>query len=221
MSPALTVMRSTLPRRSVVFRADRRASTCGALNRPASAGMLIPWPLLIVAIATLAAGVVPARPDPSAVMSGTSWPCLLPAKLTCRFVAAFPVTATSVRLSSASSAASIAVLTSGNGIGAVVWPSNVSVNVPPVAPVTLTCWTSFVSWSLNGPKPPELPPPAGVSSPVTSHRLLCESKSMSPATWQQAPRLFGTRRICCSLARSRCAATPPLASTNLKRESWK
>jgi hypothetical protein len=33
--------------------------------------------------------------------------------------------------------------------------------------------------------------------------------------------LFGTRRISCSDARSRCAGVPPLASTNLKRESWK
>ena len=76
----------------------------------------------------------------------------------------------------------MSALTSGNGIGAVVWPSKVSVNVPLVAPATVIVWFSFVSWSLNGPKPPELPPPAGVSSPVTSQRLLWESKSMSPAT---------------------------------------
>ena len=154
-------------------------------------------------------------------MSGTSWLSLSPAKLTCRFVPAVPVTATSVRFESASSAASIAELTSGNAIGAVVWPLNVSVNVPPVAPETVTVWTSFVSWPLNGLKPPELPLPAGVSSPVTIHRLFCESKSMSPATWQHAPRLLSTRMICCSLARSRCAGVVGVASTNLKRESWK
>ena len=69
-----------------------------------------------------------------------------------------------------------------NGIGAVVWPSKVSVNVPPVAPATVIVWFSFVSWLLNGEKPPEFPPPDGVSSPVTSHRLLLESNSMSPPT---------------------------------------
>src|SRR3954449_3166348 len=61
----------------------------------------------------------------------------------------------------------------------------------------------------------------GESSPVTSHRLLCLSKSMSPATWQHAPRLFDTRRICSSEDRSRCAGAPGASSTNLKRESWK
>src|SRR5258708_6684649 len=72
--------------------------------------------------------------------------------------------------------------------------------------------------SLCGEKPPELPPPAGVSSPVTIHRLLFESKSMSPATWQQAPRLTGTFRIFCSDARSSVGLGP---STNLNRDSWK
>src|SRR3954471_6662441 len=62
-------------------------------------------------------------------------------------------------------------------------------------------------------------PAAGVSSPVTSHRLLCLSKSMSPATWQHSWRLLLTRRICCSVLRSRCG--PVASSTNLKRESWK
>ena len=65
--------------------------------------------------------------------------------------------------------------------------------------VTRTVCVSSVFMSLCGEKPPELPPPDGVSSPVTSHRLLCLSKSMSPATWQHAPRLLETRRIFCSL----------------------
>ena len=69
-----------------------------------------------------------------------------------------------------------------NGSGAVVWPLNVSVNVPPVASLTRTVCDSSVLESLNGEKPPELPPPDGLSSPVTSQRLLCLSKSMSPAT---------------------------------------
>ena len=113
-------------------------------------------------------------------------------------------------------------MSSGNGIGAVVWPLNVSVNVPPVALATAIVWLSFVSWPLNGEKPPELPPPAGVSSPVTSHRLLCESKSMSPATWQHAPRLFGhAQDLLLADARSRWAGVAAVASTNLKRESWK
>ena len=56
MSPSLTVMRSSLPRRSFVFNALRRASTCGLLKSPASAGIWMPWPLLIVASATLASG---------------------------------------------------------------------------------------------------------------------------------------------------------------------
>src|SRR3954453_7808901 len=63
-------------------------------------------------------------------------------------------------------------------------------------------------------------PAAGVSSPVTIHRLLFLSKSMSPATWQHSWRLLETRRICCSELRSSDGGlTPP--STNLKRESWK
>ena len=77
---------------------------------------------------------------------------------------------------------------------------------------------SSVIWSLWGEKPPELPPPDGVSSPVTSHRLLWESKSMSPATWQHAPRSLETRMIFCSLARSSDGLGP---STNLNRDSWK
>ena len=75
-----------------------------------------------------------------------------------------------------------------------------------------------VIMSLWGEKPPEPPPPAGVSSPVTSHRLFCESKTMSPATWQHAPRLTVTLRIFCSEAMSRVGVAP---STNLKRLSWK
>ena len=202
-----------------MFCAVRRASTNGALNIPPSSGTWRPWPLLPVAIATVSVGDVPVRPEPSPVICGTFCSALLPRKLTVRVPV--PVTATSSRLDSASSADSIAALSSGNGIGAVVCPSNVSVNVPPVAPATAIVWLSFVSWPLNGPKPPELPPPAGVSSPVTIHRLFFESKSMSPATWQHAPRLLGTRRICCSDARSRCAGSVAVASTNLKRESWK
>ena len=119
------------------------------------------------------------RPEASPVICGTFVSAMLPRKLIVRFPS---VTATSSRFESASSAASIARLSSGKGIGAVVWPSNVSVNVPPVAPAMASVWLSFVSWPLNGPKPPELPPPAGVSSPVTIHRLFFESKSMSPAT---------------------------------------
>ncbi len=99
-----------------------------------------------------------------------------------------------------------------------VWPSNVIVNVPPVALSVRTVCVSFVFMSLCGPQPPALPAPDGVSSPVTSQRLLCLSKSMSPPTWQQAPRLTSTRMIFCSVARSSDGVAP---STNLKRESWK
>ena len=145
-------------------------------------------------------------PEPSAVSCGTSVDVR---KSTVRTFALLPLTVTSSRLLSASSAASTAALFAAalpavNVIGAVVWPSNVSVNVPPVAFAVVTVWTSLVSPSLNGPKPPELPPPAGVSSPVTIQRLLSESNAMSPATWQHAPRLTGTLRIFCSEARSRC-----------------
>ena len=85
MSPDLTVMRSTLPRRSFVFCAVRRASTKGALNSPPSAGMLMPWPLLTVAIAIVSVGVVPVRPEASPVISGTLSSALLPRKLTVGF----------------------------------------------------------------------------------------------------------------------------------------
>src|SRR3954454_19127133 len=63
-------------------------------------------------------------------------------------------------------------------------------------------------------------PAAGVSSPVTIHRLLLESKSMSPATWQHSWRLLETRRICCSEVRSSEGGLTT-SSTNLKRDSWK
>ena len=49
-------------------------------------------------------------------------------------------------------------------------------------------------------------PPAGVSSPVTSHRLLCLSKSMSPATWQHSWRLTGTLQDLLLGGRGRAAA---------------
>ena len=129
-----------------------------------------------------------------------------------------PVTATSSMFDSASSAASISVFTSGNAIGAVVWPSKVSVNVPPVAPATAIVWFSLVRSSFCGGLLLAPTAVAGVSSPVTSHRLPCLSKSMSPATWQHAPRLTSTRMIFCSLAMSSVGLVP---STNLKRESWK
>ena len=117
-----------------MFCAERRASTCGALNQPPSC-----------VVARVIAGAVPVRPEPSAVICGTSCSDLSPRKLTVRVPV--PVTATSVRFDSASSAASMSALTIGNGIGAVVWPSNVSVNVPPVAPAIAIVWFSFVSWS--------------------------------------------------------------------------
>ena len=115
----------------------------------------------------------------------------------------------------------MAAAVASHGNVAVVCPSSVSANLPPDVPPMRTVWVSFVFMSLCGEKPPELPPPEGVSSPVTSHRLFCLSKSMSPPTWQHAPRLTITRMIFCSLARSRCAGSPGAASTNLKRESWK
>ena len=105
-----------------------------------------------------------------------------------------------------------------HAIGAVVSPPKVSVKVPPVLPLTRIVWVSVVFMSLCGEKPPEFPPPAGVSSPVTNQRLLSLSKSMSPPTWQQAPRLLGTWRIFCSESRSSEGVGP---STNLNRESWK
>ena len=131
MSPAFTVIRSTLPPRCAVFWAVLRASTCGAKNQPPS------WVVAIVIVG------VPVSPEASPVICGTPCSDLSPRKLTVR--AAVPVTATSSRLESASSAASMSALTSGNGIGAVVWPSKVSVNVPPVAPATVIVWFSFVS----------------------------------------------------------------------------
>jgi hypothetical protein len=62
----------------------------------------------------------------------------------------FPVTSTSPAsmLSSPSSAAWIAAAFALKAIGAVVWPSNVIVNVPPVAPRTRTVCDSLVFMSL-------------------------------------------------------------------------
>ena len=157
-----------------------------------------------------------------AVSSATSCWANAPSKSTVWLpvLIALPVTlmSWSAMLLSASSAAWVCAAVALNGIGAVVWPLKVSVKVPPVALLTRTVWVSDVFMSLCGEKPPELPPPAGVSSPVTNQRLLCLSKSMSPATWQHAPRLLATWRIFCSDARSSVGFSP---STNLKRESWK
>ena len=182
--------------------APRRASLCGATNQLPSC-----------AVVTVTGA--------DAVICGTFVCDRPPRKLTPRAPPWAFATATSVMFGSASSAASIAALSNGSAIGAVVRPSNVSVNVP-VDPVgTLRFWVSFVFMSLNGGNWFAPTAPAGVSSPVTSHRLLWRSKSMSPATWQHAPRSTSTFMIFCSLSRSRWAATSPSVSTNLKRESWK
>ena len=91
----------------------RRASTCGPLKRPPSAGMLMPWPLLIVAMPIVSVAPVPTRPEASPVICGTSVSATLPRKLIVRVPV--PVTATSSRFESASRADSIARLSSGNG----------------------------------------------------------------------------------------------------------
>ena len=152
---------------------------------------------------------------PVAVICGTFVVAYWPSNWTVA-LAAVPVTITSpgLTLERLSSAVLIAVAGASAASCAVVWPLKVSVN----AAVARTVCDSAVFWSLWGEKPPELPAPDGVSSPVTSHRLLWVSKSMSPATWQHAPRLLETRRIFCSDARSIVGFAP---STNLKRLSWK
>jgi hypothetical protein len=184
----------------------RRASLNGAWNRSAC-----------VVVVTVTCGFVPVRPVVSTVSSGTSCAALLPPKLTVRLLP-LPKTPTLSRFDSPSSAASTAVLTIGNASGPVVSPSNVSVNVPPVVPVKASVWISLVFWSLIGGLLFVPTAVAGVSSPVTSQRFPSLSKSMSPATWQHAPRSTSTFMIFCSLARSIVGLGP---STNLKRESWK
>ena len=100
-----------------MFRAAAAGVDVRCVEEPASAGMLTPWPPAIVADRDVVA--VPVRPDASAVISGTSVSDWLPRKLTVRVPV--PVTATSSMFDSASSAASISVLASGDpGIGAVV-----------------------------------------------------------------------------------------------------
>ena len=69
-------------------------------------------------------------------------------------------------LLSASSAAATCAAVELNASGAVVWPLNVSVNVPPVAFVTRTVWFSSVFWSMLWPQLPASPLPAALSSPV-------------------------------------------------------
>ena len=203
--------------------AERRASNHCGWYRPASS---------VVAIATAAPG--PAHRSARSVsavtcatLSSSYWPEKTNVSVVVLTVCVGSVHALAPQLTTTSPgstllSASIAACTTAAvalyAIGAVVWPANVSVNVPPVALLTRTVWVSSVFMSLNGPQPPELPLPAGVSSPVTSHRLLSSSKSMSPATWQHAPRSTCTFMIFCSDARSSDGVAP---STNLKRESWK
>ena len=58
------------------------------------------------------------------------------------------------------------MLTSGKAIGAVVWPSKVSVKVPPVAFATAIVWFSLVRMSFCGGLLFAPTAVAGVSSPV-------------------------------------------------------
>ena len=122
-----TLMRSTLPRRSLVFIALRRASTNGAWKKS---------PSCVVACVTVGA-VVPVSPEPSDVICGTLSCVYWPRKLTdtLAVLTGPPVATTSPgsTLLSASSAACTAAAVALKAIGAVVWPANVSVNVPPVA----------------------------------------------------------------------------------------
>ena len=116
----------------------RRASLCGARNQS---------PSCVVAIVTVAV-VALVNPDASAIICGTFFCDSPPRKLTVR--ASVPVMATSLMFGSASSAASIWPLSSGDRIRAVVLPPNVRVKVPPVGFATVTDWLSFVFMSLNG-----------------------------------------------------------------------
>ena len=115
---ALTLMRLILPRRSLVFCAERRASTNGAWNQSASC---------VVAIVT-ACVPVPVRPLPLEPSSGTSFWAFGPSNHTVwkllPALAALPVTLMSrgSMLLSASSAALVCAAVALNGSGAVVWP---------------------------------------------------------------------------------------------------
>ena len=184
----MTWMRSTLPRRSFVLPALRRASTNGAWNQS---------PSCVVAI-------VDGARRRGAVIGGDVLLRVAAVELRRRGVDRPPVTITSPgsMFESASSAAWIAAAFALYGDRRGRLAVEGQRERAGRRRLTRTVCVSSVFMSLCGEKPPELPPPDGVSSPVTSHRLLCLSKSMSPATWQHAPRLLETRRIFCSLPRS-------------------
>ena len=137
MSPSLTVTRSTLPPRSLVFWAVLRASTCGAKNQPA---------LLGGGDGDRRGG--PVSPEASPVICGHVRRGLVATEVDrpCGGAGHRDVVEVGQRLERGLDVG----VTSWNGIGAVVWPSKVSVNVPPVAPATVIVWFSFVSWLLNG-----------------------------------------------------------------------
>jgi hypothetical protein len=130
----------------LVFRAERRASPVRRWYQP---------PTCAVVVAT----VPPVRPAPFAVICGWSDCCLARRKkmLTLAVPTPFGLPPPLVWISSAwmfdsaSRAVSIWAAVAFHGIGSVVWPSNVRVNVPAVAPVTRTVCCSSVFCELNGP----------------------------------------------------------------------
>ena len=187
MSPSLTLIRSSLPRRSSVFCAVRRASTCG---RPELPGVRRDVDALAAgdqATATRAGhragqagrvdrhqrdvrhGLVAAEVD-------------LPVR---RRVAGH---ADVVEVRSASSAASIAGSCRRGTAGRNGRDRRRRLAVERERERAARRARDRERLDLvrqlvvERPNSPELPPPAGVSSPVTIHRLFCESKSMSPAT---------------------------------------
>ena len=154
---SLTLIRRILPRRSLVLVVERRSSPVGRWYMPPLSGWAPSTPLFAVAIAAVTVAPVPVRPEPLAVICDTFLPparggrrCSRP-RCWRRVGARLDVVGADVRqrLEGGVDLAPVALY----GIGAVVWPSKVSVNVPPVALVARTVCCSSVSSSSNGPKP--------------------------------------------------------------------
>ena len=157
---------------------------------------------------------------PSPVMSGTFCSALLPRKLTVRVPV--PVTATSSMFESASSAASMAALSSGNGdrrrgLAVERERERAAGRVGDRDRLALVRQLAV-----------ERPEAAGVAAAgrrvVTGDQPQVVVRVEVDVARDVAARAAVVRRRAGSAARSRgrgAPALPPLASTNLKRESWK
>ena len=142
---SLTLIRSTLPRRSLVLSDDRRASTCGAWNQSPSR-----------VVAAAAVGAVPTSPVGSVVIWATFccayWPrkvtVWLPLPTCCELLACVTRMSAGPMLLSATSAAVVCAAVAFHGIASRRLAVERDRERAAVAFCTRRTWVSFVFMSL-------------------------------------------------------------------------